>query len=139
MPCRFCVVMTVTVISFRIVLFLLWLRSVDILSFIFLWRWISLVGLGAYSGMVGYLSFGPKTLPMVLVTFLLVLTLLISLRIGGYRWGSMLRVLLSVWLLSLVSGLMGAWRIRSLVSLGSGLLYWSHWSSLGRSLVGPSG
>ena len=41
-------VLMVMVISFGIVLFLLWLRSVNILSFMVLWRWISL------SGMVGY-------------------------------------------------------------------------------------
>ena len=45
------------VISFGIVLFHLKLRSVNILSFMIFWRWIRLLGLGAFFGMVGYSSF----------------------------------------------------------------------------------
>ena len=51
----FVVAMTVMVISFGIVLFLLWLRSVNILSFMILWSWTSPRGLGVSCGMVGYL------------------------------------------------------------------------------------
>ena len=41
---------------FGIVLFHLLLRSVNILSFMILLRWIRLLGLGASFGMVGYSS-----------------------------------------------------------------------------------
>ena len=63
--------------------------------------------------------FEPRTLLLGLVTFLsvrLVRTLLVSWIIGSYPLASMLRVLLRMWLLRLMSGLMGAWwRMKSLV------------------------
>ena len=46
--------MMVMVISFGSVPFLLWLRSLNILSSVVSWRWISLTGLGVCCGMVGY-------------------------------------------------------------------------------------
>ena len=49
------VVLMVMVIFSGIVLFLPWLRSVNILKFMVLWRWISLFGLGAFFGMDGCL------------------------------------------------------------------------------------
>ena len=45
------------VIFSGIVFFHLSLRSVNILSFMILWRWIRLLGLGAFFGMVGYTFF----------------------------------------------------------------------------------
>ena len=48
-------VLMVIVIFSGTVLFLLWLRSVNILSFMVLWRWISLIGLGVFCGVGGYL------------------------------------------------------------------------------------
>ena len=56
-PCRFCGVVIMMVIFSGIVLFHLKLRSVNILSFMILWRWIKLLGLGAFFGMVGYSFF----------------------------------------------------------------------------------
>ena len=62
---------------------------------------------------------GRRILLKALVTCLSVLfglMLLVYLRNGSCRMGLMLKVLQSVWLLSVMSGLMGAWlRIRSLV------------------------
>ena len=47
-------VVIMTVIFFGTVLFHLWLRSVNILSSMILWKWIRLHGLGVFFGMVGY-------------------------------------------------------------------------------------
>ena len=64
------VVMLVKVISFGIVLFLLWLRLVNILSFMVLWRWTSLIGLGASCYLCSrgemVVLLGPRTLLTVL-------------------------------------------------------------------------
>ena len=49
------VVLMVMVVSFGSVLFHLWLRSVNILSFTVSWRWMSLIGLGVFCGMGGCL------------------------------------------------------------------------------------
>ena len=84
-------VVTLMVIFFGIVLFHLLLRSVNILSFMILWRWIRLLGLGAFFGMVGYLFslelmvvlLGLKPLLRVLLTFW-------SVRLGGVLLVSLL-------------------------------------------------
>ena len=97
--------MTLMVIFFGIVLFHLLLRSVNILSFMTLLRWIRLLGLGASFGMVGYpfslalmvILLGLKRLLKVLLVFLNVLLggiLLVSLLSGSYLLVLMLMVLL---------------------------------------------
>ena len=93
------------VIFSGIVLFLLLLRSVNILSFMILQRWIRLLGLGAFFGMVGYRFFlvlmavlhGLRPLLEELLIFLSVLLggiLLVSFLSGGCLLVLMLRVLL---------------------------------------------
>ena len=57
MPCQFCGGVDGDGHFHEIVLFLLWSRSVNILSFMVLWRWISLVGLGVFFGMGGCLCY----------------------------------------------------------------------------------
>ena len=78
-PCRFCG-LTMMVICSGNVPFLLSLRSVNILSFMILWRWIRLLGLGAFFGMVGCLC--SQVLVVLLPGLLMLLkVLLILLRL----------------------------------------------------------
>ena len=102
--------MIMMVIFFGIVLFHLELRSVNILSFMILWRWIRLHGLGVFLGMVGYPFFlvsmvvpiGLRPLLRELLIFLSVLLggiLLVCFPSGDYLLILMLRVRLEpdVW------------------------------------------
>ena len=72
------------VISSGIVLFHLQLRSVNILSFMILWRWIRLLGLGAFFGMVGYTFFLVlMEVPLGLSPLLRELSIFLSVLLGG--------------------------------------------------------
>ena len=119
-PCRFCGVVTLMVIFFGIVLFHLLLRSLNILSFMSLLRWIRLLGLGASFGMVGYpfslalrvILLGLKPLLKALPIFLHVLfggILLVSLLSGSFLLVLMLMVLLKGLQMILMFGLMVVW------------------------------
>ena len=119
-PCRFCGVVTLMVIFSGIVLFHLLLRSVNILSFMILWSWIRLLGLGASFGMVGYpfslelmvVLLGLLPLMRVLLVFWSVRLgsiLLASLLSGSYLLILMLMVLLLGSRMILMFGLMVVW------------------------------
>ena len=98
---------------------ILWLRSVNIQSFMVSWRWISL-SLGAllWHGWLPLLSGMNRGSPWaespaegagnLLECALGLFYFWVYLRIGSCRWGLMLKVLQNVWQLSLMSGLMGA-------------------------------
>ena len=113
-------VVTLMVIFFGIVLFHLLLRSVNILSFMILWRWIRLLGLGAFFGMVGYLfSLELMVVLLGLTPLLRALLTFWSVRLGGILLvsllsGSYLLILMSMVLLLglrmiLMFGLMVVW------------------------------
>ena len=79
-PCRFCGGRDHDGHLFWIVLFHLYLRSVNILS---LWRWIRLLGLGAFFGMVGYFFFLVLVaVPLELSPLLRVLLIFLSVLLG---------------------------------------------------------
>ena len=78
------VVVIMMVISFGIELFHLSLRSVNILSFMILWRWIRLLGLGVFFGMVGYPFFLVlMAVPFGLRPLLRELLIFLSVLLGG--------------------------------------------------------
>ena len=111
-------------------------ESVNILSFMILWRWIRLLGLGVFFGMVGYPFFLVlMAVPLALRPLLRELLIFLSVLLGGIHPVSflsggcllilMLRVRLEGLLRNLMFGLMVVWLMAgclALLLLGLGAL-----------------